>query len=84
MYLVAFQLFTIRASRANIKLCYLSENNENQANFEKIKTQDTDTKLPSNPWNVSNVSEFLKWVYCCPECEFSSIGKHNFCLKNFS
>ena len=29
-----------------------------------------------NPWEVSNVSEFLK--YCCPECEFSDGNLENF------
>ena len=32
----------------------------------------------NNPWNVSNVSEFLKMLYCCPECEFNSIEQELF------
>ena len=30
----------------------------------------------NNIWNVSNVSEFLK--YCCPECEFKCDGLNEF------
>ena len=29
-----------------------------------------------NPWNVSKVSDFLK--YCCPECDFQSVKLYNF------
>ena len=29
-----------------------------------------------NPWDVSKVSDFLK--YCCPECDYQSIKLYNF------
>ena len=30
----------------------------------------------NSSWNVTNVSEFLK--YCCPECEFKCVGLNEF------
>ena len=31
----------------------------------------------SNPWNVSDLSLFLR--YCCPECDYKCEGAHLFC-----
>ena len=40
------------------------------------QTPEVETNF-SNPWNVSDLSLFLR--YCCPECDYKCEGAHLFC-----
>ena len=49
----------------------------------KSETETYDNAKPemettfSNPWNVSDLSDFLR--YCCPECDYKCEEVQSFC-----
>ena len=49
---------------------------EELEDFEVEIKQEISDENSSNPWNVPDVSVFLK--YCCPECDFSDLNLDDF------